>query len=82
MGDERKTKRQLIDELTRLRQLLSQEGCQSAEALEAQAQNGFVRQRIEELLRISVEQWYTIFNTMSDAICLLDAQGRIQRVAR
>jgi PAS domain S-box-containing protein len=42
-------------------------------------QDDLVRQQMEEALRASVEQWYTTFNAMSDAICLLDPQGRIQR---
>ncbi|MBN1813201.1 MAG: PAS domain-containing protein [Anaerolineae bacterium] len=88
MKDERKTKRQLIDELTELRQRLSEERRQLAEApcradgLETRNQDNAIRQRMEELLRASVEQWYVTFNTMSDAICLLDPQGRIQRCNR
>jgi PAS domain S-box-containing protein len=74
MQDERKTKRQLIDELAQLRHRVGE--------LEARGQDDDVRQRMEELLRASAEQWYTIFNTMSDAICLLDSQGRIQRCNR
>lgn len=88
MKDERKTKRQLIDELTELRQRLSEERRQFAEGrrraseFEARDQDNLVRQRMEEALRASVEQWYTTFNAMSDAICLLDSQGRIQRCNR
>jgi PAS domain S-box-containing protein len=49
---------------------------------EVQNQNDAVRWRMEETLRASVEQWYTTFNTMSNAICLIDPQGRIQRCNR
>jgi PAS domain S-box-containing protein len=88
MKDERKTKKQLIDELTQLRQRLSQESRHPTEAsgrtdgTEARNQDNTIRRRMEELLRASVEQWYTIFNTMNDAICLLDSQSRIQRCNR
>jgi PAS domain S-box-containing protein len=81
MKDERKTKRQLIDESMQPRQTLSQERCRVEEP-EAEHQDDSLRQRMEQLLRASVEQWYTIFNAMSDAICLLDSQGRIQRCNR
>jgi len=85
MKDERKTKRQLINELTQLRQRLLEERRQLAEArhhvneLGDPNQEDAVRQQVEEALRASVEQWYVTFNAMSDAICLLDPQGRIQR---
>ena len=86
MKDERKTKKQLINELTQLRQQLSQERRQievrHANAVEGQDQDASVRQQMEELLRVSVEQCHTIINTLSDAICLLDSQGRIQRCNR
>ena len=88
MKDERKTKRQLIDELTQLRQRLSKESLHLTEApcradgLETRNRDDGIRQRMEELLRASVEQWYIVFNTMIDAICLLDPQGRIQRCNR
>jgi two-component system cell cycle sensor histidine kinase/response regulator CckA len=48
----------------------------------ARNQDDAVRQRMEETLQASAEQWYTTFNAMSNAICLLDSQGRIQRCNR
>jgi two-component system sensor histidine kinase UhpB len=88
MKDERKTKRQLIDELTQLRQRLSEERRQLTEArrradeLGARNQDDAVRQRVEEALRASAEQWYVTFNAMSDAICLIDPMGSVQRCNR
>jgi two-component system sensor histidine kinase UhpB len=93
MKDERKTKKQLIQELTQLRQQLSSERCQlSSErcqlseerdaAPEARNQDDPVRRRMEEALRASVAEWHTTFNAMSDAICLIDPQGKIQRCNR
>jgi PAS domain S-box-containing protein len=77
MQDEHKTKKQLVDELAKLRQRLSQE--RRSEALD---RDDPVRQRMEEALRASVAQWYATFNAMSDAICLIDPQGKIQRCNR
>jgi two-component system sensor histidine kinase UhpB len=88
MKDKGKTKKRLIDELTQLRQRLSQgsrhltKAPSRTDGPEARNQDNAIRWRMEELLRSSVEQWYTIFNMMSDVICLLDSQGRIQRCNR
>lgn len=69
-----KTKKQLINELTQLHRRVDD--------LEARDQDDTVRQQTEEVLRASVRQWYTTFSTMSDAICLIDSQGRIQHCNR
>jgi hypothetical protein len=85
MKDEGKTKKQLIDELIQLRQRLSQESRHLTEAPgrtdgpEARNQDNAIRWRMEELLRASVEQWYTIFNMIRNSV--LNLNNYISRLA-
>jgi PAS domain S-box-containing protein len=37
------------------------------------------RKQMEEALRVSAQEWRTTFDAISDAVCLLDMKGRIQR---
>jgi PAS domain S-box-containing protein len=81
MKDARKTKTQLVAELAQLRVQLT-EARHRIDELESAGRGDALRQQVEASLRASVEQWYTTFNMMSDAICLIDPQGRIERCNR
>ena len=81
MSDTRKTKKQLIDELTQLRSELV-EARRQLDYREARNPDDAIRQQVEETLRRSTEELFTTFNVMSDAISLIDADGRIRRCNR